>query len=201
MVRIGIQPKNTFIKTHGLTDVDRGYIAHIEVSAAAAVVANTTGVLAAVTSTASPSVITTGFTQPAYARNITATAGGTAADIKAIQVIVEGTNMDNETITETLPAFTVDTAGTVSGTKAFRTVTKVTIPAHDGTGATTSIGFGEVLGIPYKLPHNTVLLAYHNNVREGTLPTVATSATVLESNTFDLNTALNGSKVDVYLVV
>ncbi len=201
MVRIGINPKNTNLKTDGLSDVDRGYIAHIEVPAAAAVVANTTAVLAAVTSTALTQVITTGITNPAYARNITATAGGTAADIKAIQVIIEGTNMDNETITETLPAFTVDTAGTVAGTKAFRTVTKVTIPAHDGTGATTAIGFGEVLGIPYKLPHNTVLLAYHNNAREGTLPTVATSATVLESNTFDLNTALNGSKVDVYLVV
>ena len=201
MVRIGINPKNTNLKTDGLSDVDRGYIAHIEVPAAAAVVANTTAVLAAVTSTALTQVITTGITNPAYARNITATAGGTAADIKAIQVIIEGTNMDNETITETLPAFTVDTAGTVAGTKAFRTVTKVTIPAHDGTGATTAIGFGEVLGIPYKLAHNSVLLAYHNNVREGTLPTVTTSATVLESNTFDLNTALNGSKVDVYLVV
>jgi len=201
MTRIGINPKNTNLKTDGLSDVDRGYIAHIEVPAASAVVANTTAVLAAVTSTALTQVITTGITNPAYARNITATAGGTAADIKAIQVIIEGTNMDNEVITETLPAFTVDTAGTVAGAKAFRTVTKVTIPAHDGTGATTAIGFGEVLGIPYKLPHNTVLLAYHNNAREGTLPTVATSATVLESNTFDLNTALNGSKVDVYLVV
>jgi hypothetical protein len=201
MVRIGINPKNTNLKTDGLSDVDRGYIAHIEVPAAAAVVANTTAVLAAVTSTALTQVITTGITNPAYARNITATAGGTAADIKAIQVIIEGTNMDNEVITETLPAFTVDTAGTVAGAKAFRTVTKVTIPAHDGTGATTAIGFGEVLGIPYKLAHNSVLLAYHNNVREGTLPTVTTSATVLESNTFDLNTALNGSKVDVYLVV
>jgi hypothetical protein len=201
MVRIGINPKNTNLKTDGLSDVDRGYIAHIEVPAASAVVANTTAVLAAVTSTALTQVITTGITNPAYARNITATAGGTAADIKAIQVIIEGTNMDNEVITETLPAFTVDTAGTVAGAKAFRTVTKVTIPAHDGTGATTAIGFGEVLGIPYKLAHNSVLLAYHNNVREGTLPTVTTSATVLESNTFDLNTALNGSKVDVYLVV
>jgi hypothetical protein len=192
---------NTKLKTDGLSPVDRGYIARIEVPAAAAVVASNTAVLAAVTSTALQQVITAGITSPAYARNITATAGGTAADIKAIQVIIEGTNMDNEVITETLPAFTVDTAGTVAGTKAFRTVTKVTIPAHDGTGATTAIGFGEVLGIPYKLPHNTVLLAYHNNAREGTLPTVTTSATALESNTFDLNTALNGSKVDVYLVV
>lgn len=192
---------NTKLKTDGLSPVDRGYIARIEVSAAAAVVADTDGILAAVTDDGTTQEITTGFTQPAYARNVTATAGGTAGDIKAIQVIIEGTNMDNEVITETLPAFTVNTAGTVAGTKAFRTITKVTIPAHDGTGATTAIGFGEVLGIPYKLPHNTVLLAYHNNVREGTLPTVTTSATVLESNTFDLNTALNGSKVDVYLVV
>ena len=201
MVRIGIQAKNTFLKSDGLSDVDRGYIAHIEVPAAAAVVANTTGVLAAVTSTASPSVITSGFTQPAYPRVITATAGGTAADIKAIQVIVEGTNMDNEVITETLPAFTVDTAGTVTGTNAFRTIAKVTIPAHDGTGATTAIGFGNALGIPYKLPHNTVIAAYRNDVREGTLPTVTTSATALDANTFTLNSALNGSKVDVYLVV
>lgn len=109
--------------------------------------------------------------------------------------------MDGNFITSTLPAFTVDTAGTVTGTKAFRTVTKITIPAHDGTGATTAIGFGNALGIPYKLPHNTVIAAYRNDVREGTLPTVATSATTLDANTFTLSSALNGSKVDVYLVV
>lgn len=201
MVRIGIQAKNTFLKSDGLSDVDRGYIAHIEVPAAAAVVANTAGVLAAVTDNGQTRVITSGFTQPAYPRVITATAGGTAADIKAIQVTIEGTDMDGNVITSTLPAFTVDTAGTVTGTKAFRTITKVTIPAHDGTGATTAIGFGNALGIPYKLPHNTVLSAYRNDVREGTLPTVTTSATVLDANTFTLNSALNGTKVDVYLVV
>jgi hypothetical protein len=201
MVRIGINPKNTNIKTNALSDVDRGYIAHIEVPAAAAVVASNTAVLAAVTDDGTTQEITTGITSPAYARVISATAGGTAADIKAIQVIIEGTDMDNKTITETLPAFTVDTAGTVTGTKAFRTVTKVTIPAHDGTGATTAIGFGAALGIPYKLAHNTVLLAYRDNTREGTLPTVTTSATVLDANKFTLNSALNGTKVDVYLVV
>jgi len=201
MVRIGIQAKNTFLKSDGLTDVDRGYIAHIEVPAAAAVVASTTGVLAAVTDNGQTRVITTNITSPAYPRVITATAGGTATDIKAIQVTIEGTDMDGNVITSTLPAFTVDTAGTVTGTKAFRTVTKITIPAHDGTGATTAIGFGNALGIPYKLPHDTVISAYRNNVREGTLPTVTTSATALENNVFTLNSALNGTKVDVYLVV
>lgn len=146
-------------------------------------------------------VITTEITQPSVPRNITATAGGTATDIKAIQVIIEGTNYNNETITETLPAFTVDTAGTVTGSKAFKTVTKITIPAHDGTGATTAVGFGEKLGIPYKLPHNTVLSAYLDNAKEGTAPTVTTSTTAIESNTIDLNSALNSKVVDVYLLV
>jgi hypothetical protein len=151
--------------------------------------------------TAANDVLTTAITNPGTPRNITATVGGTAGDIKAVQVIVAGTNYNGEIITETLPVFTVDTAGTVSGSKAFATITSITIPAHDGTGATTSIGFGEALGLPYKLAHNTVLEAYLANVKEATAPTVAISATALESNTIDLYSALNGSIVDIYLLV
>jgi hypothetical protein len=151
--------------------------------------------------TAAADVVTTGITNPAVPRNITATAGGTAGDIKAVQVVVEGTNYADEAISETLPIFTVNTAGSVEGSKAFKTVTKITIPAHDGTGATTAIGFGDKLGLPYKLAHNTVLAAYLNNVKESTAPTVAVSATAVESNTIDLNSALNSSVVDAYLMV
>jgi len=151
--------------------------------------------------TAANDVLTTAITSPGTPRNITATAGGTAGDIKAVQVIVTGTNYNGEIITETLPAFTVDTAGTVSGSKAFATITSITIPAHDGTGATTAIGFGEVLGLPYKLAHNTVLNTYLANVKESTAPTVTVSATLLESNTIDLYSTLNGSIVDIYLLV
>ncbi|MGX7745689.1 hypothetical protein [Rhodopseudomonas parapalustris] len=177
---------------------DRVFLARLFSSPAAS---STTGVHAAITSTASQQVVTTGISNPDVPRNITATAGGTATDIKAIQVIVEGTNYNDEVITETLPAFTVDTAGTVQGNKAFKTVTKITLPPHDGTGATTAIGFGEKLGLPYKLPHNTVQMACLNNVREGTAPTVTTSATAIESNTVDLNSNLNGNQVDIYLYV
>lgn len=181
---------------------DASFIAHLQYTALEAVVASTTGVHAAVTANGvSATEVTTAFTQPVGAKNITATAGGTAGDIKAVQVIVEGTDMDDQPITETLPVFTVDTAGTVTGSKAFKTVTKYTIPAMDGNGATVALGFGEKLGIPYKLSHNTVQMAFLNNVKEGTAPTVATSATVLSSNTVDLNSALNGSIVDVYLFV
>lgn len=184
---------------NGVT-IDRGFIAHFQVAAAKATVAAIAGILAAVTDDGTQQVITTGFTQPSVPRNITATAGGTATDIKAIQVIVEGTNYADEVITETLPVFTVDTAGTVTGSKAFKTITKVTIPAHDGLAATTSIGFGEKLGVPYKLAHNTVLFATLDNTLEGTAPTVAVSSSAIESNTVDLNSALDSKVVDVYLI-
>lgn len=180
---------------------DRGFIAHLQITDTKATVASATGIHAALTDTGVDQIITTEITQPSTPRNITATAGGTITDIKAIEVIIEGTNFNDEVITETLPAFTVDTGGIVSGSKAFKTVTKITAPAHDGILATTSIGFGEKLGLPYKLTHNTVLATYLNNVKEATAPTVTTSDTVLESNTIDLNGALNGTVVDTYLIV
>lgn len=181
--------------------VMKGFIAHFQVDATKATAASTNAIHVAVVSAASPSVVTTGITNPSVPRNITATVGGTATDIKAVQVVIEGTNYNNEVITETLPAFTVDTVGTVTGNKAFKTITKITIPAHDGLGATTAIGFGEKIGLPYKLSHNTLLDAYLDNVKESTAPTITVSSSELENNTIDLNSSLNGKIVDVYLIV
>lgn len=160
-------------------------------------VADIDGILTAVTDTGVEQVITTGIIQPDTPRNITATAGGTAGDIKAIQVVIAGTNADDESITETLPAFTVNTAGTVTGAKAFKTVTSITIPAHDDTGATTSAGFGEVLGLSQRKKRKTVLAAYLAEVIEGTAPAELFDAADLEGNTVDLNSALNATQVKV----
>lgn len=202
MNRVAYNPKNGRLKTDAKgVVVDRAFNAHISIPAADAALGTAAAAHAAVTDTGAQQVITTAITSPAYPRNVTATAGGTATDIKAIQVVIEGTNFADEVITEILPAFTVDTAGTVVGNKAFKTITKITVPAHDGTGATTSVGFGAKLGIPYKLERNTIHLAYRNNTKEGTLPTVVTDAAALESNTMTLNSALNGTQVDVYLPV
>lgn len=178
-----------------------GFVSRLTVAAAAATVASTTGIHAAVTDNSAQQVVTTGITQPSVPRNVTATAGGTAGDIKAIAVIVAGTNYAGAAITETLPVFTVDTAGSVTGSKAFKTVTSITIPAHDGNGATTAIGFGEKLGLPDKLSANTVLFASLAGVREATAPTVAVSSSAIESNTVDLNSALNSSQVDIWYIV
>lgn len=170
-------------------------------TAAEAATADVDAVHAAVTDNGSQQVITTGFTAPPSPRNITATSGGTAGDIKAIQVTITGTNANGETISETLPIFTEDTATTVQGTYAFASVTSMTIPAHDGTGATTSLGFGDKLGMPHLLPGNTVLLATLGGTKEGTAPTVVTDSDEIEKNTCDLNSALNGTAVKVYYLL
>jgi len=139
--------------------------------------------------------------QPDVPRCISATAGGTAGDVKAIQVGLTGTDVAGSTITEDLPAFTVNTPGAVTGAKAFATITRVEIPVHDGNGATTSIGDSDILGLYHKLARNTVVKTYLNNALEGTAPTVAVSATVPASNTIDLNSALDGNQVDCYYLV
>lgn len=136
-------------------------------------------------------------TQPAVARNLTATAGGTNTDIKNVAVIVNGKNADGTDISETLPVFTLDTAGTVTGNKAFKSITSIEIPNHDGNGATTSLGTGAKLGLGSKISRDTILQAYLNGVREGTRPTVAFSGSAMESNTVTLNSALNGTDVIV----
>lgn len=199
-------PENPFLSQQLQTAVagilaDKGFIAHLVLTAAQAATASTTAVHAAVTDNGSPQVITTAITNPPYTRNVTATAGGTAADIKAIAVVVTGTDINGAVISETLPVFTVDTAGTVVGSKAFKTVTSITIPAHDGTGATTAIGFGDKLGLPYKLTANTVFFASLAGVREATAPTVAADSANFYGNTVDPNSALNGTQFDIWLLV
>jgi hypothetical protein len=181
--------------------LDREFIAHEEWTAAEAHAAATAGVLAAVTDNGASQTIITGFTQPPCARNITATAGGTAASIKAIQVVVTGTDINDEVITETLPVFTVDTAGTVVGSKAFKTVTSVVIPAHDAVTATTAIGYGDKLGLHYARAHIACIASFLANVLEATAAVVTASATVISSNTIDLQSALNGTAVSAYIVV
>lgn len=165
----------------------------------AAAATATDAILAAYTDDGAEAVFTADDldAQPDVPRAVTATAGGTSGDIKAIQVIVTGKNVWGETITETLPAFTVNTTGTVQGSKAFYQIDSITIPAHDGTGATTAIGVNDKLGLPVTLTRNTVVAAYLNGVKEGTPPTVTVDSDEVEKNTVDLNSALDGNDVIV----
>lgn len=67
---------------------------------------------------------------------------------------------------------------------------------------TVSIGFNDVLGLPYFLPYNTVQAVYFGGTKEGTAATVTVDADEIEKNTIDLNSALTGAAaVDIYLIV
>ena len=147
------------------------------------------------TDTGAAATVTTGITQPPCCRNITATSGGTAGDVAANSVIITGTDFADQVITETLPAFTLNTPGIVTGSKAFKTVTSIYFPVQDGTGATIAVGYGAKLGLAHYLNYNTVEHCSLAGTREGTAATVATSLTSLSNNTITLNSALNGTAV------
>ncbi len=180
--------------------IQDGIIAHLHITGEQAPAASTTAVLAAVTDTGEEQEIDEGFTNPPYPRNITATAGGESGDIKAIQVIVEGTDIAGREITETLPAFTVNTAGTVVGSKAFATVTKVTIPAHDDTGATTAIGWGSLFGLPDTLPGDTSLFQIVGSTRAGSTFESADPDEV-SGNTTEFTSANGATVYHLYYIV
>lgn len=139
-------------------------------------------------------IVTTGLTAPDVARCLTVK--GNDANV-AGNVVIVGTNIGGEVITETIA---LAGASVVSGNKAFRTVTQVTLPAYAVANTErVRIGTGAKLGLPLKLSRNSLIFAFLANVREGTAPTVAFSASALESNTVTLNSALNGTAVIVDL--
>lgn len=132
------------------------------------------------------------------ARNVTVTQTAVDAEDTNGTIVIVGTDLAGNVITETL---TPNDGATVAGAKCFATITSIT-----GVGWVTAggkdkvtLGFGALLGLPDMLTDTAqVFAASLGNVREGTHPVVTVSATALESNTVDLNSALNGSAVKVY---
>ena len=107
-------------------------------------------------------------------RNVTCTPGGTSANIKAVKVTVYGTDINGDPQVEELPAFTADTATAVTGSKAFKTIEKISVPAMDGAGVTVDLGFGNLYGIPFKFSKKPLALGM-----------VGTTAKTLTFNTSD----------------
>ena len=158
--------------------------------------ADTNAIAAARTDTGASATVTTGTSINSLSepRNITVTSGGTAGDIRAESVVITGTNEQDASITESF-LLTVNSATTVTGTNIFKSVTSILYPAMDGTAATIAVGHGDLLGIGKRLKRNTIRNGYLNNVLEGTTPTVLFDADDLESNTVDLDSALDSTPV------
>lgn len=175
--------------------VRRNFIAHYQVSATNAVATSNTAVLSATALTTAVQAITENITNPATPRNIKIV--GNVAGI-AGNVTIKGTNYNGDSLGEVI-ALNGTTA--VEGNKAFKTVTEIDLPIQTAAGNTVSVGFGNKLGLPYKLQLNTILKTYVDSTLESTAPTVTVDNTALENNTFTTATALGGKVVDVYLIV
>ena len=126
--------------------VDRSFLAHYNIPAAAASAESDDGVLAATNLNATVQSITTGLTSPLAPRNVKV--DGNASGINNV-VKVWGTNFAGADISEQI---TPNGTTAVAGALAFKTVTKVDLPIEDHTAAkqkttsavTAATGAGEV---------------------------------------------------------
>ena len=175
------------------TAVDEKKIAHIALTAAQAVAADTDGLLDGTALPAAAANYTTFAHAMPYARNITAV----CSDTQTGDMVVTGTNLAGETITETI---TLTSTDAVAGAKAFATVTNINRPAKVGS-ETIDVGWGDKLGLPFMLTVRPLLWATDDGTIETTVPTVVVDSDELEKNTIDLNSAMDGSEIDIYLVL
>ncbi len=132
--------------------------------------------------------------QPDFARRITVQPTGTTTNVSAGTFVATGTNIRGETITDEIVTGADQTSASVSASsKAFKTVTSITIPGQDGPSAQFNIGYNDALGLPFKQRVNGNFRTYFNGALEGTAATVTTDATDVAENVIDLNTALDAA--------
>ena len=137
-------------------------------------------------------------------RNITATSTTAVADTV---FTITGYDVYKQKMVE---QFTIAAAGSAAaGKKAFAYIYSIAIySAGDITTDTVTVGWGDVLGLPYAITAKSdVMQAWFNDVYETTAPTTvagvtstATATTGDVRGTIDLNSALDGSTVVAYVV-
>jgi hypothetical protein len=175
------------------TTADEGKLAVITLSALQAVAADTDGLLDGTALPAAAANYTTFAHAMPYARNITAV----CSDTQTGDMVVTGTNLNGEVITETI---TLTSATPALGAKAFKTVTNINLPIKAGS-ETIDVGWGDILGLPYMLSAKPILWAADDGVIETTVPTVVVDADELEKNTIDLHTAMDGSVITIAMIL
>ncbi len=159
--------------------------------------ATAAAVHAAISSSFSAQTITTGITNPDVLRVLAVTPGGTATDIGNGIITITGTNVEGKTITDNFQLVDGNTTQIV-GTKAFKTVTSIAIPACEGTGATFTIDTLNRLGLNHRLfPNNTTVKVVQDTGSAKTLQAAPTindaDETYVEKNFVTPATAPDGT--------
>lgn len=131
---------------------------------------------------------------------ITVTQVGGVNDTMGTLTIV-GTDVSGAALTESVAPTANSTKETANAYKTVTSITGVGWVINTGND-TIKIGTSETIGLPDKLSDTAqVLFASHNGTKEATAPTITVDSSVLAKNTFNLNTALDGSVVKIYYLV
>ena len=150
--------------------------------------ASVTGAHVPVALTAAAQTVTSGIIALDVPRvvSVTGNTGGIAGN-----VTITGNNIAQETITNVIA---LSGASTVSGTKAFKSITSIALPARThGSGDTVSVGTVNVFGIPHKL-HSTQLFITNFDYTDDSGGSFTGTPTVLETNLYTLSGTPNGLK-------
>lgn len=153
-----------------------------------------TAIHAAVTLGAAAQSITTGITNPDVPRTVTVK--GNAIGI-AGNVVITGTNLSGETITDTIA---LSGTAEVEGVKAFLTVTKITFPIKtNASGDTVSVGMAAKIGLPHIAEYALCLLLALFGGTADTGGTLAVDSDEIEKNLYTPAGTLDGTTLlDLY---
>jgi hypothetical protein len=119
--------------------------------------------IATYTGTALDGAIGTGTISPP--RNITITTTS-HADIDAVAVVITGLDVNGDAQTDTI-TLTNGGGTTDVGTKAFKSVSSIVVPAQSGTGGALTFGTGNVIGLERKLRSRAGLAAMKKEIVAG----------------------------------
>lgn len=151
--------------------------------------------------TGATKTVTTFVAQQDVARALIVTPQGTTADVKEGNVVITGTNIKGESISENF-AFLDNASGATTGAKAFLTVTSIVFPIEDAPfGATWDVGTTDKLGLNKCVAQaGDVAWTVFGGTLEATNATCVIDVDDMEGNTCDPSSACNGSNVDFYFI-
>lgn len=146
-------------------------------------------------STGAGATVTSFTAQPSVPRVLTVTPTGTTADVAAGSVVITGTSINNDVITDTL-AFLENASTATAGVVAFKTVTSISFPAEDSPySATWTVGVNDYLGLKFCMDEaGDLAWTVADATFEGTRATCTADADEVEKNVCDPNTSPDGSK-------
>jgi len=130
-----------------------------------------------------------------------------SSSIVACTCTVTGYDQYKQKMVETMTITATGTDKTAAGLKAFKYVSSIAITsAGNSTTNTLNLGWGDALGLPYVISAKSdVMQTWFNSVKEATEATIVVAVTATATattgdvrGTVDLNSAMNGSTVEVW---